>query len=69
MDYFLAKATSTASLYKPVLECLETLSENQRKFSLQDDVQLVNAILSPHHCTYAYECDLLVFFKRKSKEC
>ncbi|KAK8583569.1 hypothetical protein V6N12_067835 [Hibiscus sabdariffa] len=49
MDYFLAKASSTASLYKPVLECLETLRrlvvENQRKCSLQDDIQLVNVIL------------------------
>ena len=25
MDFFLAKATSNAALYKPVLECLETL--------------------------------------------
>ncbi|XP_039045292.1 HEAT repeat-containing protein 6 isoform X2 [Hibiscus syriacus] len=49
MDYFLSKETSTASLYKPVLECLETLrhlvGENQRKFSLQDDIQLVNVVL------------------------
>ncbi|KAL4324142.1 hypothetical protein GQ457_11G032090 [Hibiscus cannabinus] len=49
MDCFLAKASSTASLYKPVLECLETLRhlvvENQRKCSLQDDILLVNVIL------------------------
>ncbi|XVF53243.1 hypothetical protein PTKIN_Ptkin05aG0084100 [Pterospermum kingtungense] len=45
MDFFLAKAISNASLYKPVLECLETLRfvcENQRKCSLSDDIQLVN---------------------------
>ncbi|TYI69108.1 hypothetical protein E1A91_D08G131800v1 [Gossypium mustelinum] len=49
IDHFLAKATSSASLYKPTLECLETLrylvSENQRKCSLPDDIQLVNVLL------------------------
>ncbi|XVE58219.1 hypothetical protein DITRI_Ditri04bG0152400 [Diplodiscus trichospermus] len=45
-DFFLAKATSNAALYKSVWECLETLrylvSENQRKCSVSDDIQLVN---------------------------
>ncbi|XWS38094.1 hypothetical protein CRYUN_Cryun19dG0101100 [Craigia yunnanensis] len=49
MDSFLAKATSNVALYKPVLECLETLryivSENQRKCSLSDDIQLVNFLI------------------------
>ncbi|XP_012474733.1 uncharacterized protein LOC105791273 isoform X2 [Gossypium raimondii] len=49
IDHFLAKATSSASLYKPTLECLGTLrylvSENQRKCSLPDDIQLVNVLL------------------------
>ncbi|KAL1086588.1 hypothetical protein V6Z11_D08G124900 [Gossypium hirsutum] len=49
IDHFLAKATSSASLYKPTLECLETLrylvSENQRKCSLPDDIQLRNGSL------------------------
>ncbi|KAA3470163.1 HEAT repeat-containing protein 6 isoform X2 [Gossypium australe] len=49
IDHFLAKATSSASLYKTTLECLETLrylvSENQRKCSLPDDIQLVNVLL------------------------
>ncbi|XWS61469.1 hypothetical protein CRYUN_Cryun07bG0128200 [Craigia yunnanensis] len=49
MDFFLAKATSNDALYKPVLECLETLryivSENQRKCSVSDDIQLVNFLL------------------------
>lgn len=50
IDHFLAKATSSASLYKPTLECLETLrylvSENQRKCSLPDDIQLERFFLS-----------------------
>ncbi|XVF12805.1 hypothetical protein REPUB_Repub08aG0151600 [Reevesia pubescens] len=50
MDFFLAKATSNAALYKPVLECLETLrylaSENQRKCSVSDDIQLLNFLIN-----------------------
>ncbi|XVE64543.1 hypothetical protein DITRI_Ditri07aG0108700 [Diplodiscus trichospermus] len=48
-DFFLAEATSNAALYKPVLECLETLrylfGENQGKCSLPDDIQLVNFLI------------------------
>ncbi|OMP02756.1 hypothetical protein COLO4_10863 [Corchorus olitorius] len=56
MDIFLAKATSNAALYKPVLECLETLrylvSVNQRKYSLSDDIKLANFLLHIIACLH-----------------
>ncbi|XVF10239.1 hypothetical protein REPUB_Repub07fG0165800 [Reevesia pubescens] len=64
VDFFLAKATSNAALYKPVLECLETLryivSENQRKCSLSDDIQLVNFLL---HIIARSHLDLISMFR------
>ena len=92
MDFFLAKATSNADLYKPVLECLETLrfiqfpmflfsllqfflmlaqihklfiprylvSENQRKCSVSDDIQLVNFLL---HIIARLHVDLISLYR------
>ncbi|XP_021274684.1 uncharacterized protein LOC110409597 isoform X2 [Herrania umbratica] len=64
MDFFLAKATSNAALYKPVLECLETLrylvSANQRKCCLSDDIQLVNFLL---HIIARSHVDLISLYR------
>ncbi|XP_022722364.1 HEAT repeat-containing protein 6 isoform X2 [Durio zibethinus] len=60
MDFFLAKATSNAALYKPVLECLETVSENQRKCTVSDDVQLVNFLLHIIACSHV---DLISLYR------
>ncbi|XP_017973347.1 PREDICTED: HEAT repeat-containing protein 6 isoform X1 [Theobroma cacao] len=64
MDFFLAKKPSNAALYKPVLECLETLrylvSANQRKCSLSDDIQLVNFLL---HIIARSHVDLISLYR------
>ncbi|XWS50226.1 hypothetical protein CRYUN_Cryun12cG0070300 [Craigia yunnanensis] len=64
MAFFLAKPTSNAALYKPVLECLETLrylvSENQRKCSLSDDIQLVNFLI---HVITGSHVDLISLYR------
>ncbi|XP_022762478.1 uncharacterized protein LOC111308416 [Durio zibethinus] len=63
-DFFLHKAISNAALYKPVLQCLETLRylvcENQRKCSLSDDIQLVNFLI---HVNARSHLDLISLYR------
>ncbi|OMO95180.1 Armadillo-like helical [Corchorus capsularis] len=64
MDIFLAKAASNSALYKPVLECLETLrylvSVHQRKYSLSDDIRLANFLL---HIIARLHVDLISLYR------